>query len=79
MDLVRIELLPPQLIADRQREARRLALAEQAAPTGSFGPALAVHLGALLVRAGCWLETAGRRQMTATPLVTAPLACGCGE
>lgn len=81
MDLVRTELLPPLLMADMQREARRWVLAEEAAAIkgGWAGPALAAQLGALLVRAGCRLESAGRRRITATPLMNAHLGCGCGE
>lgn len=61
MDRVRSELLGPLDIVEFRREARRVALADVAAPPAAPLPRLAAAGGALLVRVGCHLEAAGRR------------------
>ena len=78
LDLVRSDLLPPILIRDMHREARRQALVHLAASRrGRRKPALAARLGAALVLAGCRLQAAGLRLTAFSPLV-GPAPCGCG-
>jgi hypothetical protein len=56
MDLMRTELIIGTLIAERRRQARQQALADEIAPVGPV-PALAGRLGRLLVRVGYRLES----------------------
>ena len=78
MDLVRAELLPPVLIRDLHREARRHALVHLAASRCDRpGSALAARLGAAMMLAGCRMQTAGQRLAAASPFV-APAPCGRG-
>jgi hypothetical protein len=66
MDRVRTELIGPLHIHDLQREARRVTLADMAAHADGSGPPLTTRLGALLIRAGCRIEAAGRSRSEAT-------------
>ncbi|MGH2614000.1 MAG: hypothetical protein ACRDJC_02075 [Thermomicrobiales bacterium] len=68
MDRVRTELMPPLLIAEMRREARRIALAEAACPSTRLGPALATRVGGVLIRVGCRLEAAGQKRVTGSPV-----------
>ena len=78
MDLVRADLLPPGLIRDLHREARRHARVHLAASRCDRpGSALAARLGAAMVLAGWRIQTAGQRPAAASPFIP-PAACGCG-
>lgn len=69
------EFLPPLIVAERQAEARREALADLAPPRPGIGDRLALNLGTLLIRAGCRLESIGRRhEMLATPFAPPPFS-----
>ena len=81
MDRVRVELLPPTLIAEMHRQARRRALADQAAAGGWSGRLLLARVGAMLVHAGCRLVETGQREPTAasSPSLSLAIVCGCAE
>jgi hypothetical protein len=78
MDRVRTELYPPYHLDELRRQARRVALADEAARAAPRAPTLSARLGRLLVQVGCRLEATGR-QVSIAPAQPAALDCGCPE